>query len=44
VGRVDRAEEIDNAVVSLASDAISFVDGINLVVDGGQTQVYVGRL
>jgi NAD(P)-dependent dehydrogenase (short-subunit alcohol dehydrogenase family) len=42
VGRVGRAEEIGDAVVFLASNG--FVDGINLVVDGGQTQVYAGRL
>lgn len=42
VGRVGRAEEIGDAVVFLASNG--FVDGVNLVVDGGQTQVYAGRL
>jgi NAD(P)-dependent dehydrogenase (short-subunit alcohol dehydrogenase family) len=42
VGRVGRAEEIGDAVVFLASNGS--VDGINLVVDGGQTQVYAGRL
>jgi NAD(P)-dependent dehydrogenase (short-subunit alcohol dehydrogenase family) len=42
VGRVGRAEEIGDAVAFLASNG--FVDGINLVVDGGQTQVYAGRL
>jgi NAD(P)-dependent dehydrogenase (short-subunit alcohol dehydrogenase family) len=42
VGRVGKAEEIGDAVVFLASNG--FVDGINLVVDGGQTQVYAGRL
>lgn len=36
VGRVGRAEEIGDAVVFLASSASSFVDGINLVVDGGK--------
>jgi NAD(P)-dependent dehydrogenase (short-subunit alcohol dehydrogenase family) len=44
VGRVGCAEEIGDAVVFLASKASSFIDGINLVVDGGQTQVYAGRL
>ncbi|MDG2941618.1 SDR family NAD(P)-dependent oxidoreductase [Exercitatus varius] len=44
VGRVGRAEEIGDAVVFLGSEASSFINGINLVVDGGQTQVYAGRL
>ena len=44
VGRVGRPEEIGDAVVFLASGASSFIDGVNLVVDGGQTQVYAGRL
>lgn len=44
VGRVGKAEEIGDAVVFLASSASSFIDGINLVIDGGQTQVYAGML
>jgi NAD(P)-dependent dehydrogenase (short-subunit alcohol dehydrogenase family) len=44
VGRVGRAEEIGDTVVFLGSDASSFINGVNLVVDGGQTQVYAGRL
>lgn len=44
VGRVGRAEEVGDSVVFLGSDASSFINGINLVVDGGQTQVYAGHL
>lgn len=44
VGRVGKSEEIGDAVVFLGSDASSFINGVNLVVDGGQTQVYAGRL
>ncbi|AMH18201.1 KR domain-containing protein [Hafnia paralvei] len=44
VGRVGRANEIGDGVVFLASDASSFINGINLTIDGGQTQVYAGNL
>lgn len=43
VGRVGTSEELGNAVVFLASDASSFITGIELTVDGGQTQVYGGK-
>lgn len=43
-GRVGAAEELGDAVVFLASDASSFINGVNLVVDGGQTMVYAGKL
>ncbi|MAP64404.1 MAG: oxidoreductase [Microbacterium sp.] len=43
VGRVGVPEDIGNAVVFLASDAASFVNGIELTVDGGQTQIYAGH-
>jgi len=43
VGRVGAPEDIGNAVVFLASDEASFVNGIELTVDGGQTQMYAGQ-
>jgi NAD(P)-dependent dehydrogenase (short-subunit alcohol dehydrogenase family) len=39
VGRVGRPEEVANAVLFLASSESSFVAGIELVVDGGMSQV-----
>ena len=36
------AEDICNAVVFLASDESSFINGIELTVDGGQNQMYAG--
>ena len=39
LGRVGRPDEIANAAVFLASDAASFVNGIEMFVDGGQAQV-----
>ena len=42
-GRVGLPEDMGNAVVFLASDASSFITGIELTVDGGQTMVYAGK-
>jgi NAD(P)-dependent dehydrogenase (short-subunit alcohol dehydrogenase family) len=43
VGRVGTPRDIGEAVVFLASDASSFITGIELTVDGGMTPVYAGR-
>jgi NAD(P)-dependent dehydrogenase (short-subunit alcohol dehydrogenase family) len=43
VGRVGQPEDIGNAVVFLASDAAAFINGTQLTVDGGQTQIYAGH-
>jgi NAD(P)-dependent dehydrogenase (short-subunit alcohol dehydrogenase family) len=42
-GRVGVPADIGNAVVFLASDEASFVNGIELTIDGGQTQIYAGH-
>lgn len=43
-GRGGKPEELGDAVVFLASDMSTFINGENITVDGGQTQVYAGRL
>ncbi len=39
IGRLGRAEEVADAVLFLASNRASFINGISLLVDGG----YVAR-
>lgn len=37
LGRVAEPEEVAAAIVFLASNAASFITGVNLLVDGGMT-------
>jgi hypothetical protein len=43
-GRPGTADEIAEAIVSLATDRSSFVYGANLAVDGGRTDLKIGHL
>ena len=42
-GRVGTAEDIGDALVFQASEARSYICGVDLVVDGGMTRVYGGK-
>jgi NAD(P)-dependent dehydrogenase (short-subunit alcohol dehydrogenase family) len=39
LGRIGEAREIGQVAVFLASDASSYINGVELFVDGGLTQV-----
>lgn len=39
VGRVGQPEEVGDVVAFLASDRASFVNGVSLLVDGGEAHV-----
>lgn len=44
IGREGTPKEIGDTVVFLASDMSTYINGENITVDGGQTQVYAGKL